>query len=71
MNHDAYKLCIEALYWRRRYYDSNPEVGMGPTMERMLDAILARLEIDVAYDDRAAIVAIASHLIKTNHTQGP
>jgi len=32
-------LAIAALYWRMKYIDSNPEVGMGPFIEHVLDDV--------------------------------
>lgn len=35
-------LLVEALVWRKRYEDSNPDYGMGPSMASLLEGIVPR-----------------------------
>ena len=40
------KLAAVALYWRKRHYDSSPEVGFGPTLTDMAFAIAEKADPD-------------------------
>lgn len=39
---DILSAWAEALYWRLEYMDCNPEIGMGPFPDTVLDEMLAR-----------------------------
>lgn len=58
------KLLAEALYWKWKWNESNPEVGMGPSMSRLLDEILEATDIDLPDVDRAEILLKVSYKIK-------
>lgn len=48
------RLALEALYWRKAYADSNPDVGMGPSLSTLLDEVLQEANLgyaDIAYED--------------------
>jgi hypothetical protein len=40
-------MTAEALYWRIRYVDSNPDVGMGPFPVTLLNKILEETNVDL------------------------
>lgn len=45
MLQELIEMTVEALYWRKCYDDANPEVGMGMSLETLLDQILANTGI--------------------------
>ena len=45
---DVCNLLIEALRWRVGYENSNPDVGMGPSTQSLLDGILVRTGVTIS-----------------------
>jgi len=50
---------VTALYWRRKYDDVSPEVGMGPTWVMLLEDILPD-DVLISDDDLLAVVTAAN-----------
>jgi hypothetical protein len=46
----------EALYWRKQYDDSNPDVGMGPSLDSLLGYIIDRTDLTLTVTEKAAIL---------------
>lgn len=42
---DLLAMTCSALYWSIQYDDSNPDVGMGPSIEMLLDGVLKQTEV--------------------------
>lgn len=53
-------LLSEAVYWSKRYDDSNPDVGMGPTIDTLLDDVLRSTKLEVSEKERKNIVLSVS-----------
>jgi hypothetical protein len=51
------RLFISAVYWRRQYDDSNPDVGMGPADWMLLEEIIKEVRIEVSDADRKEILS--------------
>lgn len=45
MTENELKIFAEAVLWLKQYDDANPEVGMGPSMEMLVDRIAKRVGI--------------------------
>jgi hypothetical protein len=56
MNKELFTALCEALYWRKAYSDSNPDVGMGPSLETLLDSVLRRTGINLKDEERLLVV---------------
>lgn len=51
---DKYEALAIALYYLKKYDDSNPDVGMGPTMRMLLERLCKKFDITltrVEFDD--------------------
>lgn len=46
MNEILIRTAAVALYWRQRWGDSNPEVGMGPSVETMAREVLEQADVE-------------------------
>lgn len=49
-------LAAEALYWRLAYGESNPEIGMGPRVENVLDDLEDDTGLSFSTEERFAIL---------------
>jgi hypothetical protein len=49
-------LAISAVYWRKGYSDSNPDVGMGPFLETLAKEVLDRANVDYTDEELDFIV---------------
>jgi hypothetical protein len=49
-------LAAEALYWRLAYGESNPEVGMGPRVDNVLDDLEDDTGLSFSTEERFAIM---------------
>jgi hypothetical protein len=54
-------LAIAALYWRMKYIDSNPEVGMGPWIEHVLDDVEKDTGANFDADEKELILKRVKH----------
>lgn len=50
-------LAVEALRWRVRWGDSNPEVGMGPSNGELLDEITKAAGVTLTRDEYLWVLA--------------
>jgi hypothetical protein len=46
-----------ALHWLKRYDDSNPDVGMGPSMRSLLSDLEQQTGITLTDDERKKVLA--------------
>lgn len=47
MNFKELNMFAEAVYWHKQYVDSNPDVGMGPSIDTLIKKISFRLSIEL------------------------
>jgi hypothetical protein len=59
----AERALVAALVYAKHDDDSNPDVGMGPSLDSLLDRVLARAEIDKHMVDAEAIVREAALIL--------
>ena len=50
------ELLVEALRWKKRYEDCNPEVGFGTSLDNMLTGIANKCYIDLSDEDRELVL---------------
>ena len=48
-------LFVESLYWYKKYDDSNPDVGWGPSIDILIDRTIANTSIQINGIDRKQI----------------
>ncbi len=56
MTRNEIELLRLALRWRRAYEDSNPDVGMGPSEEYLLDDLARMAGITLTPEDKAVLL---------------
>lgn len=54
------ELFLLAVKYRKQYLDSNPEVGMGPTIETICRQVAAELSFSVSEDDIGWVATLAT-----------
>lgn len=60
----AERALVAALVYAKSDDDSNPDVGMGPSLDSLLDRVLKLAEIDKHMIDAEAIVRAASLILR-------
>lgn len=53
---DKINLAIQALYWRKRYHYSNPEIGMGPFLSSLLDRTLKEAGVELTPAEKEQVI---------------
>lgn len=54
------RVLAEALYWRVRYDEVSPEVGMGPTLDKLLTEICDRVSVQLEASEKSWVIALLS-----------
>lgn len=60
----AERALVAALIYAKSEDDSNPDVGMGPSLESLLDRVLTLADIDKHMVDTEAIVREATAIMR-------
>jgi len=58
MTNSELLLMIEALHWKNRYEESNPDVGMGSSLEYLLQSICIETHINPTVREVAEIIGL-------------
>ena len=64
------KLAVDNLYWRMRYDDCNPEIGMGSSVESMYDDMTRDLKLHFSDKDKSRIIAVVQRQIDRYRSTG-
>lgn len=56
-----------ALRWYKGYDDSNPDVGMGPTLEMLAVDVAKQAGITITYEEADIVVHKAKELFESDH----
>lgn len=57
-------LAIAALYWRMKYIDCNPDVGIGPFIEHVLDDVEKDTGANFDADEKKLIISRVKRKMK-------
>lgn len=50
------RLVAEALYWRKGYADSNPDVGFGPFIDTLLEEVCKGARVSLTVDEKKEVL---------------
>lgn len=56
MTSERVRLVAEALYWRKGYADSNPDVGFGPFIDTLLEEVCKGARVSLTVDEKKEVL---------------
>lgn len=58
---DIIEVYSSALRWKKSYDDCNPDVGLPPSLESLLEGILNETRVELTQEEKNAVLAKAKY----------